>query len=78
MPARQDERRLRQWAAREGLDSLPVAYDEGGKLSRALGADLLPHHVVIDRKGRVDRVDAGLTRGLKDRIAVLLGGGRRG
>jgi peroxiredoxin len=70
--ARQDTERLSAWVARQGLDHLPVVYDARGQAGAALHADLLPHHVLIDRQGTVRLPGGPLPADPGDRILALL------
>jgi len=73
VPARENADRLRAWAEQVGLTRVPVCFDEGAQATMAFGADFLPLHVLIDRKGLVDRVDGHLGPELADRVEELVG-----
>lgn len=70
--ARQDEERLAAWAEHSGFDAHQVCYDRKGEAARSLGVRYLPHHLLVDREGRIDTVGERLPEDLEARLETLL------
>lgn len=66
----QELKQFRQWYSKVNIDQLPVIINDGGNLTREIGISVYPSWVLLDEKGRLQRVIKGHIN--KDQALALL------